>query len=164
MWEGEFIQWATTEKALPKSEAEQWWKEFYNNPRIERDNEGPKGRLQLWVPKGQSRLTDKARFSESTTTQGSKPLKDPKASDIEMLQDHVKRQQQSVVDPFFCGASGASGSAGSGSANSASATPQRPSHNRVILRSRQRALRQRQGKGLCPSVRGSMWTVQVLSC
>ena len=126
MWEGEFIQWATTEKALPKSEAEQWWKEFYNNPRIERDNEGPKGRLQLWVPKGQSRLTDKARFSESTTTQGSKPLKDPKASDIEMLQDHVKRQQQSVVDPFFCGASGASGSAGSGSANSASATPQRP--------------------------------------
>ena len=47
MWE--FIQWATTEKALPKPEAEQWWKDYYNNPRIERDNDGPKGRLQLWT-------------------------------------------------------------------------------------------------------------------
>ena len=101
MWEGEFISWAMNEKALPKAEAEQWWKEHYNNPRIERDNDGYKGRLQLWIPTGSSKLVDKSRFSESSTSQGSKPMKNPTSADVEMLQEHVKRQRQSVVDPFF---------------------------------------------------------------
>ena len=101
MWEGEFIMWAMNEKALPKAEAENWWKEHYNNPRIERDNEGYKGRLQLWIPTGPSKLVDKSRFTESNTSQGSKPMKNPTPADVEMLQEHVKRQRQSVVDPFF---------------------------------------------------------------
>ena len=72
MWEGEFMQWATGEKALSKSEAEAWWKDFLNDPRIERDNDGFKGRLRLWIPKGNSRITDKSQFTESAQEMGTK--------------------------------------------------------------------------------------------
>ena len=85
MWEGEFLKWAENVKALPEAEAKAWWKEPLNNPRIERDNDGYKGRLQLWVPKSVARLTDKSKFTESAAEQGSKPIKDPKAEDVNML-------------------------------------------------------------------------------
>lgn len=101
MWEGEFMLWAQNEKALSKSEAESWWKEYFNDPRVERDHDGYKGRLQLWIPAGHSRLTDKSTYIDSATSQGCKPLKDPKPEDVQMLQAHVKRQRQSVVDGWF---------------------------------------------------------------
>lgn len=101
MWEGEFIAWAKNVKALPEAEAQAWWKEHLSNPRIDRDHDGYKGRLQLWIPKGISKITDKSKYTESFSEQGNKPLKDPKETDIDMLKEHVLRQQHSVVDPFF---------------------------------------------------------------
>ena len=101
MWEGEFLLWAKNVKALPQAEAEHWWKEYLNNPRIERDNDGYKGRQRLWIPAGESKLTDKSKFSESVAEQGNKSLKEPSAEDVQMLKDHVLRQQQSIADPFF---------------------------------------------------------------
>ena len=125
MWEGEFLYWAQTVKALPKADAEAWWHEHLNNPRIERDNDGYKGRLQLWIPKGLSRITDKSKFVEAVAEQGSKPLKDPNSEDIKMLKEHVLRQQQSLVDPFFMSkpqaAAGASSAAAPATAGSKSA-------------------------------------------
>lgn len=124
MWEGEFMNWAQNEKALTKVEAEQWWKDYFNDPKIERHNDGFKGRLQLWIPTSTSKITDKARFIESAMNQGSKAIKEPTQDDVQMLRAHVKRQHQSVVDPFFKGdLSSASGSTASGSTPAAS-TPQ----------------------------------------
>ena len=116
MWEGEFLLWAQNEKALTKAEAESWWQEYLNDPRVERDNDGYKGRLQLWVPCGVSKLTDKSKYTDSVAQQGCKTLKNPKAEDIEMLQTHVKRQRQSVVDPFFTNSQSHTASHSQGSA------------------------------------------------
>ena len=122
MWEGEFMNWAQNEKALTKVEAEQWWKDYFNDPKIERDNDGYKGRLQLWIPTSMSKITDKARFIESAMAQGSKPMKEPTQEDISMLQTHVKRQHQSVVDPFFKGEPSSASSPAAGTP--AASTPQ----------------------------------------
>ncbi|CAK9082469.1 Uncharacterized protein SCF082_LOCUS39189 [Durusdinium trenchii] len=107
MWEGEFLKWAENVKALPEAEAKAWWKEPLNNPRIERDNDGYKGRLQLWVPKSVARLTDKSKFTESAAEQGSKPIKDPKAEDVNMLKHigpklmkNMERDLKALVKQF----------------------------------------------------------------
>ena len=134
MWEGEFMLWAQNEKALSKSEAESWWKEYFNDPRVERDHDGYKGRLQLWIPAGHSRLTDKSTYIDSATSQGCKPLKDPKPEDVQMLQAHVKRQRQSVVDGWFtnpaipapASVTSATSGAAPGSGQDGEATPEVP--------------------------------------
>ena len=40
---------------LEKEEWEGWWDELYNEPRVERNRKGFRGREQLWIPLGEER-------------------------------------------------------------------------------------------------------------
>ena len=82
-------------KALTKDEGDELWQEHLDNPNIDRDNCGFRGRLQLWIPKSKSRIDQSETYVDAAAQQGSKPIKDPKEKDIDLMQDHVKRQSLS---------------------------------------------------------------------
>lgn len=103
MTEGEFMQWATSTKALTMQEAQEWWDEHLNNPLIDRDNGVFRGRQQLWIPKEKSRIDQKETYIDAAQTEGAKTLKNPKEQDLEMLRDHVKRQKINFGDSFLTG-------------------------------------------------------------
>ena len=101
MWRGEFILWATRKKALTQIEAEDWWAELEKDPKIERDNGGYKGRLQLWIPNITYKLLDKSNYIDRQHEQGNKPINKAKDSDINMLRAHLKRQRMDACDEFL---------------------------------------------------------------
>ena len=101
MWKGEFIKWATGVKALSDAEAEEWWDEYERNPAIQRDQNGYKGRLQLWIPNMKSKLLDESSFVASQQEQGNQPIKNPDSEKIQMLRDHVKRQKLDGCHDFI---------------------------------------------------------------
>ena len=103
--EGEFKRWAMNVKALTKEEANEWWQEHLDNPLIDRDNAGFRGRQQLWIPKSKARIDQNERYVDNAAEQGCKPIKTPKEKDLAMMQDHVKRQGLSISDAFLTQAS-----------------------------------------------------------
>eukprot|EP00971_Amphidinium_carterae_P209158 4149286-Amphidinium_carterae.1 len=51
MWEGEWLEHAKSAKMgfRSRSESEQMWQEFVEDPSVPRDNKGPRGVMRLWV-------------------------------------------------------------------------------------------------------------------
>ena len=102
MWEEEFKHWAVDMKRLSEEEAQDWWKEMLDDPRIERDNAGRGGRLQLFVPKAMvAREQLRDRFIENLQEEMSNPSKKCKEADRQALRDHVDRQKVSFADEFL---------------------------------------------------------------
>ena len=72
-------------------ETGQCWKELFENPKVDRDNKGFQGRLQLWAPIGARRAHGKEQGVEPSAMEGSNPIKNPKQTDLQILKDNVRR-------------------------------------------------------------------------
>ena len=101
MWKCEFMKWCMDVKALTEQEASDWWSELEADPAVQRDNLGFRGRLQLWVPNIKSKLNDTTTFSEYTQQQGNKAIQKPNADHVDMLRQHVMRQNVSRNNEFL---------------------------------------------------------------
>lgn len=129
MTEKAFKVWATKKQGLSDTEADSEWKKYLNDPKIDRDNDGLLGALQLWIPKFNYRSWERDTFVDNVVEQGSKPLRNAKEDDVELLKTHAHRQDVSFSEDFLkktdkasiaakraleVGASAAGGDAGSG--------------------------------------------------
>ena len=103
MSEGEFTRWAVDVKALTEQEAAEWWTDFFDNPLVERDNAGSRGRLQLWIPKPKANIMQNETYTDSAVSEGSKAIKAPREKDVDMPKEHVKRQKVSYASEFLMG-------------------------------------------------------------
>ena len=86
MWEGEYMEWATTTaKAgwLSKTEAAANWKKWFDDPSWPRDHDGPRSYLRLWVAT-KTKISKYEDVSKSRSLQQEEMLgKDPKKAKIE---------------------------------------------------------------------------------
>ena len=67
-----FSKFCDGDLGLDPGETESYWQELYDNPRIERDNKGFRGREQLWVPVQPSRFRDRIRGVKDTVMEASR--------------------------------------------------------------------------------------------
>ena len=68
-------------------------KELKDDPKVDRDHKARGGRLQLFIPAAivaRERMRD--RYIDNMQEEGSTPMKKPKPKDIQVLRDHVDRQ------------------------------------------------------------------------
>ena len=96
-----FNKYCDRELGLEEPEIESYWQELYNNPRIERDDKGYRGRQQLWVPVGPRRERDRIRGVTDSVTEASKQQKQYTAHDLQVLLDHAHNQKTSLCDSFI---------------------------------------------------------------
>ena len=68
----------TTKLGLSKKDAEEWWKEFDDDPRIDRDRGGFRGAKQLYLPVGRLVMRNKEQFVEDAQEEGSNTIRKPK--------------------------------------------------------------------------------------
>ena len=102
MWEGEFQHWGEGTKRLPGAEVRAWWQELLDDPNVERDYKGRGGRLQLYIPNAilaRDRLRD--RYIDNAQEEGSAPIRNCKPKDIQVLRDHVDRQEVNHAADFL---------------------------------------------------------------
>ena len=85
---------------LEDEEITEWWDEMHDNPATDRDEKGHKGRLQLWVPIGESRDRSRMKAIRDEVIESSKPMKNTEA-DMKMLDAHLNRQKVSMADDFL---------------------------------------------------------------
>ena len=86
---------------LTEPECEAWWTEMYNDPRVERDLEGFRGREQLWIPASKERHRDRERGVEDAVSESSAGQKNYNPHDLKVLLDHADRQKTSMADKFI---------------------------------------------------------------
>ena len=96
-----FGKFCEQELGLDLSETESYWLELYNNPRIDRDMKGFRGREQLWVPIGPTRDRERLRGVTDGVTEISKAQKGYTEHDLQTLLDHAHNQKTSVADAFI---------------------------------------------------------------
>eukprot|EP00974_Lingulodinium_polyedra_P031151 2997866-Lingulodinium_polyedra.AAC.1 len=72
-----------------------------NDPKVERDNEGYKGRLQLWVPLGKKRKRMEDIGMESCVLHGGAVEKKPKDHDTKVLQDHARDREMNFSSDWM---------------------------------------------------------------
>ena len=87
---------------LTKEEWEPWWGEFLDNPDIERDEKGFRGRQQLWIPNAHmNRSRQRTTGVTDEVNTGQNPIKKPEEHDVEVLKDHVLNQNRGFGDDFI---------------------------------------------------------------
>ena len=91
---------------LTEPEAASWWQELEDNPATERDQKGFRGRLQLWIPLGESRQRKREKGVTDGVVQESKKMKNSSDHDLQVLSDHVLRQRTSMADSFLTSETG----------------------------------------------------------
>ena len=96
-----FGKFCEIDLGLDLSETESYWLELYNNPRIERDMKGFRGREQLWVPTGPTRDRERLRGVTDGVTEISKAQKGYTDHDLQILLTHAHNQKTSVADAFI---------------------------------------------------------------
>ena len=112
--------------------------EHLNDPKIERDNEGWKGRLQLHIPLGKKTLYGKQVGMERFVMPGSNQLKNPSDHDSQVLKDHVKRHDESVADEWLQLDLGAGANASGSAAGAAAEEPLKKKRKRHLKTSKDR--------------------------
>ena len=86
---------------ISEVEAESWWLELNNNPRTQRGDRGFRGRFQLWIPLGESKDNERANGITDAVTEASKGERGYTGEDVELLMEHIHRQQTSLADRFI---------------------------------------------------------------
>ena len=71
MTKGAFQAHCKNQLGLTERECDSWWTEMYNDLRVERDNDGFRGREQLWIPASKERHRDRERGVEDTVSESS---------------------------------------------------------------------------------------------
>ena len=89
-------------QGLSADEREDYWKELYEDPSVDRDQGGWRGKERLWVPNAiVARQRERRAGIRDTTVEESKPIKDPKEHDVQVLKDHVANQTYSMADKWL---------------------------------------------------------------
>lgn len=99
-----FKKYCTDVEGLTEEESKSWWKMFYDNPAIERDNSGPFGREVLYLPLDRFRERKRVNYIDVNYQEGSKELKNASAKDRAVLRQHVQHQEVSHAHEFLRGA------------------------------------------------------------
>jgi len=99
-----FNIYATRDQGLTDKEAKAWWGTFYDNPRVERDNFGPLGKQQLFIPGFKSKGTTSGKYVD-TSLEESGTAKKANDRERQMLRDQVHHSNTRIGDGFFHGAS-----------------------------------------------------------
>ena len=101
-----FKIYAERDQGLTPDEAKAWWQLFYENPRVERDNGGPLGREQLYVPGFKTKGQYDTKYVDTSYEEGSTSKKtNPKERQV--LMDQVHHSNTHIGDKFFRGPSSA---------------------------------------------------------
>ena len=86
---------------LPDEERDEWWSELEDNPAIERDNQGHKGKMQLWIPLSKKRERERAKGVEDAVVKSSAQTKNPKKKDEDTMMKFLAGQKMNFSDSFF---------------------------------------------------------------
>lgn len=81
---------------LTEQEWKGWWAELLADKTVQRDSEGFRGRLQLWVSMGKRRDVASETGIVHELQEGSNQIKNCSDHDRQVLVDHLKRQTLSV--------------------------------------------------------------------
>ena len=87
---------ATTQQGLSDNEARTWWQTLYSDFRNDRDNDGPLGQEQLWVPNiSVSRDRLRENYEDNANVAGSNRFLTPDQGILAMLDRTVANQNVS---------------------------------------------------------------------
>ena len=100
MTKAAFMKHADSILGITEEEATEYWQELFDNPAIDRDNKGFRGREQLWIPLGEERERARKRANLDEVVESSKAMKHNEA-DVQMLTDHINRQRANMADGFL---------------------------------------------------------------
>lgn len=98
-----FTIYATDQEGLSAEEAATWWKSFYDNPAIDRDNSGPFGREVLYLPLHKFRERKRLNYIDVGFEEGSKEQKNASVKYRQVLRQHVQHQEVSHASEFLRG-------------------------------------------------------------
>ena len=93
---------------LTEAQAEQYFKTFESDPRIETDHGGPLGMQQWYIPQGRIKEFRSEVAKAATVDEEGHQIKQYKQGDLASLQQHVWRQDLTLGDVFFQGGRDAS--------------------------------------------------------
>ncbi|CAK0809664.1 unnamed protein product [Prorocentrum cordatum] len=86
---------------LTELEESEWWQELEENPRIDRDNKGCRGRLQLWIPVGPEWERGGRRSVQSAFVEKGSEQKNMSESEAASIKEFVQESSASTADSFF---------------------------------------------------------------
>ena len=74
---------------LSESEAAELWRDYDNDPQIERDSKGFHGSLRLWIPAHEVKTREREHYVDNRTVEGSDAIRAPSLEDRKILKDRV---------------------------------------------------------------------------
>ena len=77
------------------------WEKYYNNLCLDRDNEGYKVRLQLWLPVNKYRARERKSNISNEVLEGSQSLKGCAPEDLQALKDRARKRQAGFADKWL---------------------------------------------------------------
>jgi hypothetical protein len=110
MTQAAFNKYCELTLGLTDVETKDWWKDLYSNPKTERDTEGFKGRVQLWIPTGKMRTTGSETGVNDQVHQGGNQIKSADERDVNVLKKHVLNQDADLSSQWFRSAAATSSS------------------------------------------------------
>ena len=74
---------------LSEQEAAELWREYDNDPQIERDSKGFHGSLRLWVPAHEVKTKEREHYVDNRVLEGSDMMRAPSLEDRQILKEMV---------------------------------------------------------------------------
>ena len=96
-----FASYCRYKFGISDAERDSWWSELENDPRVDRDNLGFRGRMQLWIPQSLKRIRDRERGVSDEVTESSAGMKNYQPHGLQVLIDHADGQKTSMADKFI---------------------------------------------------------------
>lgn len=72
---------------LDEAESKEMWREYDQDPQIERDSKGFRGALRLWIPAHEVKSNEREHYVDNRVVEGSDTIKAPSLEDRKILQD-----------------------------------------------------------------------------
>lgn len=72
---------------LDDEESKEMWREYDQDPQIERDSKGFRGALRLWIPAHEVKSNEREHYVDNRVVEGSDTIKAPSLEDRKILQD-----------------------------------------------------------------------------
>eukprot|EP00435_Cladocopium_sp_Y103_P072414 s111_g40.t1 len=106
MTERAFYKHCENVLGLTAEESEEYWKEFYADKSLQRDQGGFRGAERLWLPIHELKSKEREHYADNKVVEGSGDIKNPSLKDRQVLEDwrpgdHLKRQDLSWDNPVF---------------------------------------------------------------
>lgn len=87
MTEKAFYKHCDNVSGLEMEEAQELWREYYNDKSILRDNKGFRGSERLWLPLHEMQTKEREHYVDNRVIEGSGDIKAPSMKDRKVLED-----------------------------------------------------------------------------